>query len=88
MSLTCVPAEDPLGSDPTVEKDAPRFERAGASADGSGLGLAIVSAIADRIGSSLVLRSPRPGSASVFEVIVTLPAEGSKASIHSVAARQ
>ncbi|TDE34816.1 ATP-binding protein [Antarcticimicrobium sediminis] len=52
-----------------------RFERAGAVADGSGLGLAIVAAIADRIGSPLVLRSPRSGSTSGFEVTVSLPVE-------------
>ena len=50
-----------------------RFERAGASTDGSGLGLAIVAAIADRIGSPVMLRSPRPGSASGFEAVVQLP---------------
>lgn len=52
-----------------------RFERAGAVADGSGLGLAIVAAIADRIGPPLVLRSPRSGSTSGFEVTVSLPVE-------------
>lgn len=53
-----------------------RFERAGASADGSGLGLAIVAAIADRIESPLVLRSPRPGASSGFEASIRLPTEG------------
>jgi two-component system OmpR family sensor kinase len=54
-----------------------RFERANASTDGSGLGLAIVAAIANRIGSSLVLKSPRPGSASGFEASIRLPTEKS-----------
>ncbi|MGD9507810.1 MAG: sensor histidine kinase [Geminicoccaceae bacterium] len=53
-----------------------RFERAGARTDGSGLGLAIVAAIAERIGSRLVLESPRPGSASGFQASVRLPTEG------------
>lgn len=50
-----------------------RFERAGTQAEGSGLGLAIVQAIAQRIGSALVLRSPRPGQASGFEASLALP---------------
>lgn len=50
-----------------------RFERANANADGSGLGLAIVSAIAERIGSSLVLSSPRSGRSSGFEASMRLP---------------
>ena len=52
-----------------------RFERAGAIIDGSGLGLAIVAAIADRIGSRLVLESPRPGTSSGFQASVRLPIE-------------
>ena len=39
---------------------------------GTGLGLAIVAAIADRIESPLVLRSPRPGTSSGFEASVRL----------------
>ncbi|HMQ93864.1 MAG TPA: ATP-binding protein [Amaricoccus sp.] len=54
---------------------ADRFERATEAADGSGLGLAIVAAIAERIGSELVLRSPRPGSSSGFEASLRLPVE-------------
>jgi two-component system OmpR family sensor kinase len=57
----------------TLERLTARFERAGASADGSGLGLAIVAAIADRIESPLVLRSPRSGAASGFEASIRLP---------------
>ncbi len=49
-----------------------RFERAADSAEGSGLGLAIVAAIADRMGSRLVLRSPRPGLGSGFEASVKI----------------
>lgn len=50
-----------------------RFERGGTEAEGSGLGLAIVAAIAERIGSALVLHSPRPGHGSGFEARVRLP---------------
>lgn len=52
-----------------------RFERANASTDGSGLGLAIVAAIANRIGSSLILNSPRSGASSGFEASVRLPTD-------------
>ncbi|MBV7407477.1 ATP-binding protein [Maritimibacter sp. DP1N21-5] len=52
-----------------------RFERGNTSTDGSGLGLAIVAAIANRIGSSLVLKSPRPGGSSGFEASLRLPTE-------------
>ena len=52
-----------------------RFERANASTDGSGLGLAIVAAITNRIGSSLVLKSPRPGGSSGFEASLILPTD-------------
>ena len=41
--------------------------------EGSGLGLAIVAAIAERIGSRLVLLSPRSGHVEGFEVSVLLP---------------
>lgn len=63
---------------PVLPRDAlarltARFERAGASTAGSGLGLAIVSAIADRIDSSLILSSPRPGASSGFEASIHLP---------------
>ncbi|MBL4628239.1 MAG: sensor histidine kinase N-terminal domain-containing protein [Roseicyclus sp.] len=50
-----------------------RFERANAGSDGSGLGLAIVAAIAERIGSPLILKSPRSNGASGFEVTMRLP---------------
>ncbi|MYM56318.1 ATP-binding protein [Thalassovita mangrovi] len=55
-----------------------RFERAATGTDGSGLGLAIVAAIADRIGSKLVLQSPRSGRETGFEAIVTLPVSEAK----------
>ena len=60
----------------TLARLTARFERAGACGDGSGLGLAIVAAIAERIGSTLVLRSPRPGATSGFEASVRLPTDG------------
>ncbi|WP_066710139.1 ATP-binding protein [Celeribacter ethanolicus] len=59
----------------TLDRLTTRFERANASTDGSGLGLAIVAAIADRIGSSLVLKSPRPGGSSGFEASLRLPTD-------------
>ncbi|PWJ20336.1 sensor histidine kinase [Jannaschia seohaensis] len=52
-----------------------RFERGDARGDGSGLGLAIVAAIADRIGRSLTLVSPRPGRASGVQASVRLPTD-------------
>lgn len=58
-----------------LERLTARFERADAIADGSGLGLAIVAAIADRIGSPLVLMSPRPGHDSGFQASITLPTD-------------
>jgi len=67
--------EGPVLSPKTLDRLTARFERAGASTDGSGLGLAIVAAIADRIGSPLVLKSPRPGASSGFEVVVRLPTD-------------
>ncbi|EIE50336.1 integral membrane sensor signal transduction histidine kinase [Citreicella sp. 357] len=60
----------------TLDRLTARFEPANASADGSGLGLAIVAAIADRIGSSLVLESPRPGASSGFQASLRLPTDG------------
>lgn len=50
-----------------------RFERAGSNTTGSGLGLAIVAAIAERIGSELILKSPRVGEEDGFEVSIRLP---------------
>ena len=67
--------EGPVLPRETLDHLTARFERAGASNDGSGLGLAIVAAIAERIGSALVLESPRPGSGSGFQASVKLPTE-------------
>lgn len=50
-----------------------RFERADPATTGSGLGLAIVAAIAERIGSTLILASPRPGKEDGFEARICLP---------------
>lgn len=47
-----------------------RFERVDFGSEGSGLGLAIVNAIAERVGSKLSLRSPRPGFDSGFEASI------------------
>jgi two-component system OmpR family sensor kinase len=49
-----------------------RFTRVGGSTEGSGLGLAIVAKVAERIGSRLVLASPRPGSTSGFSAELAL----------------
>jgi two-component system OmpR family sensor kinase len=59
----------------TLDRLTVRFERANPSTDGSGLGLAIVIAIADRIGSHLILESPRPGSSSGFQASLRLPTD-------------
>lgn len=80
--------EGPVLSPEMLNRLTARFERAGARTDGSGLGLAIVAAIADRIGSPLVLRSPRPSASSGFEATVKLPADVSNASTHSRAVRR
>ena len=52
-----------------------RFERGGAGNEGSGLGLAIVAAIAERLGSTLTLRSPATGRDQGFEVEIGLPVD-------------
>jgi two-component system OmpR family sensor kinase len=59
----------------TLDRLTARFERANASTDGSGLGLAIVAAIADRIGSPLILESPRPGASSGFHASIQMPTD-------------
>jgi two-component system OmpR family sensor kinase len=56
-----------------LENLTTRFERAGPNTAGSGLGLAIVAAIADRIGSPLIINSPRAGKKDGFEVCIRLP---------------
>jgi two-component system OmpR family sensor kinase len=60
----------------TLDRLTARFERATATSDGSGLGLAIVAAIAERIGSPLVLESPRPEALSGFQASIKLPTDG------------
>lgn len=65
--------EGPEVAPQTLDRLTARFERAGSDTDGSGLGLAIVAAIAARIGSQLVLTSPRPGQEWGFEASVRLP---------------
>jgi two-component system, OmpR family, sensor kinase len=67
--------EGPIVPPAILSRLTARFERGDARNDGSGLGLAIVAAIADRIGAPLVLRSPRPGSASGFEASIRLPSD-------------
>lgn len=54
---------------------ATRFARGASRAEGSGLGLAIVATIAGRIGSSLELASPRPGSTGGFRADLALPGQ-------------
>lgn len=56
-----------------LENLTTRFERAGPNTTGSGLGLAIVAAISERIGSQLILNSPRVGKEDGFEVCIKLP---------------
>lgn len=71
--MLSVSNEGPVVGPETLDRLTARFERAGADTDGSGLGLAIVAAIAERIGSQLVLTSPRPGRESGFEASLRLP---------------
>ena len=77
--LLTVANEGPVVPAETLSRLTTRFERASQHTSGSGLGLAIAAAIADRIGSRLVLRSPRPGKSSGFEAAVTLPTSASPA---------
>jgi len=80
MTLTSGGLFSVANEGPTVPEDVlsrltARFERGTSLAEGSGLGLAIVAAIAERLGSRLLLRSPRPGSNSGFEAAIQLPVE-------------
>ena len=68
--------EGPVVPPAILDQLTARFERASATNDGSGLGLAIVAAIAERIGSPLVLKSPRPDSLSGFQASIKLPTDG------------
>lgn len=65
--LMTVSNEGPVVPPQTLAKLTERFEQAGPLGRGSGIGLSIVSTIADRIGSPLTLRSPRPKTQSGFE---------------------
>ncbi|TNF21386.1 MAG: HAMP domain-containing protein [Rhodobacteraceae bacterium] len=65
--------DGPVLSRETLDRLTARFERRGDSRDGSGLGLAIVAAIAERIGSALVLASPRPGAVSGLAASIRVP---------------
>jgi two-component system, OmpR family, sensor kinase len=71
--------EGPVVPPDTLDQLTARFERANATNDGSGLGLAIVAAIAERIGSPLVLESPRPDSLTGFQASIKLPTNGPEA---------
>lgn len=64
--------EGPVVPSDTLSRLTRRFERVRFDRDGSGLGLAIVSAIAERIGGRLELKSPRPGRDSGFEARMVL----------------
>jgi two-component system OmpR family sensor kinase len=75
--------EGPVLPPRTLDRLTARFERASTSTDGSGLGLAIVAAIADRIGSQLVLRSPRSGRSSGFEAALRLPTLAAHGSVQT-----
>ncbi|ETA53173.2 histidine kinase [Rhodobacteraceae bacterium PD-2] len=70
--------DGPVVPSETLNRLTARFERASATADGSGLGLAIVAAITERIGSRLVLQSPRPDRTTGFQVSLRLPIEDSE----------
>ena len=63
---------------PVVPKDVllrltDRFERVDNGSQGSGLGLAIVNSVAQRIGTGLLLQSPRPGYNSGFQASIRVP---------------
>ncbi len=65
--------EGPVVPSAVLSRLVDRFERADAQSEGSGLGLAIVQAMAQRVDSALVLRSPRPGQTTGFEASLALP---------------
>ena len=65
--------EGPVLPSAVLSRLVDRFERADAQSEGSGLGLAIVQAMAQRVDSALVLRSPRPGQTTGFEASLALP---------------
>lgn len=65
--------DGPVVPGETLSTLTERFERGQSPGSGSGLGLAIVAGMASRIGSRLVLRSPRPGAETGFEASLRLP---------------
>lgn len=73
--------DGPVVPPETLARLTDRFERAGASTGGSGVGLAVVATIADRLGTQLVLSSPRTGQKSGFEARVTIPTSGRGVSV-------
>jgi two-component system OmpR family sensor kinase len=75
--LLTVSNDGPVVPPETLARLTDRFERSGAAGRGNGIGLSIVSTIADRMGSRLTLRSPRPGSQTGFEASVRLASAGS-----------
>lgn len=77
--LLTVANDGPVVAPDVLARLTHRFERGGAGNEGSGLGLAIVAAIAERLGSKLVLRSPAPGRDAGFEVALQIPVEAAVA---------
>jgi len=71
--LLTVANDGPVVPPEILSRLTTRFERGDAGNEGSGLGLAIVAAISERLGSPLMLRSPRTGSDQGFEVEIALP---------------
>ena len=70
--LLTVSNDGPVVPPETLARLVDRFERGGKAGSGNGIGLSIVSTIADRMGGSLTLTSPRPGSRTGFEARVPL----------------
>ncbi len=79
--LLTVANDGPVVPGEAIARLVNRFERSGTRVQGSGLGLAIVNAIAQRIGSALVLKSPRPGQAAGFEATVAVCTDGRAAAV-------
>ncbi|WP_058913168.1 histidine kinase dimerization/phospho-acceptor domain-containing protein [Entomohabitans teleogrylli] len=71
--LLTVANDGPVVPDRVLIRLTERFERAANPSWGAGLGLAIVNTIALRIGTTLVLRSPRTDQNSGFEACLALP---------------
>lgn len=85
--LLRVSNDGPVVPPETLARLTHRFERGGAGNEGSGLGLAIVAAIAERLGSPLVLQSPATGRDQGFEVAILLPANAGLAADQPVTGR-